>query len=139
VGHYVGRLQEALRETTWSALSRSFALATPAWVLEAGILLFVARGMGMELSPAEVVVATCFAVLAAAVPLTPGALVTYEAGMVAVLISFGVAAEPAFAAAVLTHAVKFLYAFAAAPFALIEGLAAVRKGGIKPDEVGVEV
>jgi len=85
------------------------------------------------------VAATCFAVLVAAVPLAPGGLGTYEAGMVAILLAFGVPAEPAFAAAVATHAIKLLYALAAAPFALAEGLAVVRKGKAKPDEASVEV
>jgi glycosyltransferase AglD len=129
VRRYVGCLQGALREATWAAFLRSLAFAAPAWLLEAGILLFVARGIGIELSPAEVIAATCFAVLVAAVPLTPGALGTYEAGMVAALMSFGVAVEPAFAAAVTTHALKFLYALAAAPFALGEGLAVVKRKG----------
>ncbi|HEX2097770.1 MAG TPA: lysylphosphatidylglycerol synthase transmembrane domain-containing protein [Rubrobacteraceae bacterium] len=139
MGRWVGHIQGASRETTWAALLRSLAFAAPAWVLEAGILLFVVRGIGVELSFAEVVAGTCFAVLVAAIPLAPGALGTYEAGMVAALVSFGVAVEVAFAAAVLTHALKFLYAFVAAPFALGEGLAAVRKGEVKPDEVSVKV
>jgi glycosyltransferase AglD len=138
VGRYAARARAALRKTTRADLLRSFAFAAPAWVLEAGILLIVGRGLGLGLTPAQVVVATCFAVLVAAMPLAPGALGTYETGMVAVLLIFGVPAELAFAAAVTTHAVKFLYAFAAAPFALGEGLAAVRKER-QPDEAGVEV
>ncbi len=110
----------------------------PAWVLEAGILFVVGRGLGLNLSMAEVVGATCFAVLVAAVPLTPGSLGTYEAGMVAALLAVGVPPEPALAA-VTTHAVKFLYALAAAPFALGEGVAAVRKREVRPDEAGLEV
>ncbi|CAA9440971.1 MAG: Gll0941 protein [uncultured Rubrobacteraceae bacterium] len=133
-----GRARAALRETTWANLLRSFAFAAPAWVLEASILLIVGWGLGLELSSAEVVAATCFAVLVAAVPLAPGSLGTYEAGMVAALLVFGVPAESAFAAAVATHAIKFLYALAAAPFAFVEGLAVVRKER-KPDEAGVEV
>ncbi len=58
--------------------------------------------------------------------------------MVAALLVFGVPAESAFVAAVATHAMKFLYALAAAPFAFVEGLAAVRKER-QPDEAGVEV
>jgi glycosyltransferase AglD len=138
VARYVGRARTALRETTWTNLLWSFAFAAPAWVLEAGILHVVGRGLGLGLSSAEVVAATCFAVLVAAVPLTPGSLGTYEAGMVAILLTFGVPVESAFVAAVTTHAVKFLYALAAAPFAFVEGLAAARKGR-KPDEAGVEV
>ncbi len=138
VGRYAGRTQEALRGTTWSNFLRSFGFAAPAWVLEAGILLVVGRGLGLGLSLAEVVAATCFAVLVAAVPLAPGSVGTYEAGMVAALLIFGVPAESAFVVAVATHAMKFLYAFAAAPFAFVEGLEAVRKER-KPDEASVKV
>ena len=138
VGRYLDLMQAVLRETSRADLLRSFAFTTPAWVLEGGILLVVGWGLSLGLSTAEVVAATCFAVLVAAVPLAPGSLGTYEAGMIAVLLVFGVPAESAFAAAVATHAVKFLYALAAAPFAFVEGLAAVRKER-KPDEAGVEV
>jgi hypothetical protein len=134
VGRTVGRAQEALGETGRGALLRAFAFAAPAWMLEAGILYVVGRGLGLGLSPAEVVAATCFAVLVAAVPLTPGAIGTYEAGMVAILLAFGVSPELAFAAAVITHAMKFLYAFAAVPFAVGEGFAALQKGKVRPDE-----
>ena len=139
VGRQMDRLRGALRETMPSALLRSLAFATPAWVLEAGILSYVGRGLGLELSPAQVLAATCFAILVSAVPLAPSALGTYEAGMVAILVLFGVPADLAFAAAVSTHAIKFLYALAAAPFALREGLAAIRKGEKKPDKARVEV
>lgn len=132
VGRYAARLQSAMRETGWRAFAGAFAFAAPAWVFEAGILFFVARGIGLELSLAGIVAASCFAVLAAAVPLTPGSVGTYEAGMVLVLVALGVPAETAFAAAVLTHAVKFLYAFAAAPFAVREGIASTRPGKVQP-------
>lgn len=131
------KVRAALRGVSADVLLRAFVFAAPAWVLEAGILWVVGRGLGMELSAAEIVAATCFAVLVAAVPLTPGSLGTYEAGMVAILLAFGVPAETAFAAAVATHAIKFLYAFTAAPFAFVEGLAAVRKGGA--DEASLQV
>ncbi len=139
IGRHVDRLQGALRETTPPALLRSLAFATPAWLLEAGILYYVGRGLGLELSLAQVVAATCFAILLSAVPLAPSALGTYEAGMVAILVVFGVPAELAFAVAVSTHAIKFLYALAAAPFTLREGLAAVRKGEKRSDEARLEV
>ena len=137
VVRYSGRVQAALQKTTQANLLESFAFAAPAWVLEAGILWVVGRGLGLGLSTAEVVAATCFAVLVAAIPLTPGSLGTYEAGMSAVLLTFGVSAELAFAAAVATHAVKFLYALAAAPFVLGEGLALFRKGEVRADEAGL--
>ncbi len=121
----VAKLRTALRETTPGALGVAFVWAAPAWVLEAGILLFLVWGLGLDLGLAGAVAATCFAVLVTAVPLIPAGLGTYEAGMVFVLVSLGVPAEPAFAAAVISHATKFLYAFAAAPFAVREGVFAV--------------
>ena len=142
-GALAEKLRIALRETTYRSLAAAFFWATPAWLLEAGILLFAARGLGMEIGPAAVIAASCFAVLVAAVPLTPGAIGTYEAGMVFVLASFGVPAETALAAAVLTHGVKFLYAFAAAPLTVLEGMAAarphekLRPGKVKPDEASL--
>jgi uncharacterized membrane protein YbhN (UPF0104 family) len=81
----------------------------------------------------------------ASVPLTPGGLGTYEAGAVFVLVAFGSPPELAFAAAVLSHAMKFLYALAAAPFAFTEGLAVVRarqkseKRKVEHDEASVEI
>lgn len=122
----VAKLQAALRETRPRSLAAAFLWAAPAWVLEAGVVIFVARALGLELSLSGAVVATCFAVLFQIVPLTPGGLGTYEAGMVFALVALGVPAEPAFAAAVASHALKFLYSFAAAPFAAYEGLAATR-------------
>ena len=135
----LGKLRRALRETSPRAVLAAFIWAAPAWVFEAGILLFVARGVGMDLSFSGAVAATGFAVLVAAVPLTPGSLGTYEAGMVFVLVALGAAPETAFIVAVASHGLKFLYAFAAAPFAFIEGVAAVRKREVAPDEVRVEV
>lgn len=142
-GGPIDKVRRALRETRPRALTAAFVWAVPAWLLEAGILLFAARGLDMEIGPAAVVTASCFAVLVAAVPLTPGAIGTYEAGMVFVLASFGVPAETALAAAVLTHGVKFLYAFAAAPLAILEGVAAarphekLRPGKVQPDEASL--
>lgn len=122
----VAKLQAALRATRPRALAAAFLWATPAWVLEAGVVIFVARALGLDLSLTGAVVATCFAALFQVLPLTPGGLGTYEAGMVFALVALGVPAEPAFAAAVASHALKFLYSFAAAPFAAYEGLAATQ-------------
>ena len=139
------KLRSALRETRPHQLGAAFLWAAPAWVLETGVLIFAARGVGLDLSPAEAVAATCFAVLVTALPLTPGGIGTYEAGMVFILTSVGAPPEPAFAAAVLSHAIKYLYSMAAAPFAAYEGLIAARpqdeigKGRMEPDEARFEV
>jgi glycosyltransferase AglD len=139
----VAKLRSALRETSPGALGAAFLWAAPAWVLEAGILLYLARGLGLDLGLAGAVAATCFAVLITAVPLVPGGLGTYEAGMVFVLVSLGVPAELAFAAAVISHATKFLYAFAAAPFVVREGISVAitrsNSGKVETNEARLEV
>ncbi len=139
LANLAGKLRRALRATSPRAMLVAFVCAAPAWILEAGILVFVARGLGIELSFPGAIAATSFAVLVTAVPLTPGSLGTYEAGMVFVLVALGIAPETAFIAAVMGHGLKFLYAFAAAPFTFVEGVAAVRKKEVAPDEVRVEV
>ena len=139
------KLREALRETRPQQLGAAFLWVVPAWVLEAGVLIFAARAVGLDLSVAGAVAATCFAVLVTVVPLTPGGIGTYEAGMVFVLTSLGAPPEPAFAAAVLSHAMKFLYSMAAAPFAAYEGVVAARpqeeigEGRMEADEARLEV
>lgn len=70
-GGPVEKVQAALLETSPRALGAAFLWAAPAWLLEAGILLFAGRGLGVQLGFAAVVAASCFAVLVAAVPLTP--------------------------------------------------------------------
>lgn len=141
----VANLRNALRETSPRALVGAFLWAAPAWMFETGVLVFATRSVGLDLSLAGMVAATCFAVLMTAVPLTPGGLGTYEAGMVFVLTSLGAPLEPAFAAAVLSHAIKYLYSLAAVPFAAHEGLIAVRpgdetgEGRMQQDEAGVEI
>jgi glycosyltransferase AglD len=139
----VAKLRAALRETSPGVLGVAFLWAAPAWVLEAGILLFLVRGLGLDLGLPGAVAATCFAVLVTAVPLVPGGLGTYEAGMVFVLVSLGAPAEPAFASAVISHATKFLYAFTVAPFAVREGVSAAiihsNSGKVETDEARLEV
>gem|GEM_PF-3331932 len=121
--------RRSLGQTRPRALLAATGLAASAWALEAGILVYVARALGAEVSLAGAVAATCFAVLVTAVPLAPGGLGTYEAGMVLVLAGLGVPAGTAFAAAAVSHALKYLYALlGAAPFAAAEGAAALRGG-----------
>jgi glycosyltransferase AglD len=139
----VEKLRSVLRETSPGALGAAFLWAAPAWVLEAGILFFLARGLGLDLGLAGAVAVTCFAVLVTAVPLVPGGLGTYEAGMVFVLVNLGIPPEPAFAAAVINHATKFLYAFAAAPFVVREGVSVANtrsnSGKVETNEARLEV
>lgn len=140
------KVGSALRETNLRSFAVALTWAVPAWVFEAGILYYAALGVGLDISFAGAVAATCIAVLFSAVPITPGSVGTYEVGAVLALVAAGAPPESAFAAAVLSHAMKFLYSFAVAPLAFYEGLAMVTRRDVKvpnkrevEDEAGVEV
>jgi uncharacterized protein (TIRG00374 family) len=140
----VRTVRDSFRQTTPRQVTVVLLWATPAWVLEVPMVLFALAAVGVEVSFAQAAVATCFAVLVGGVPVTPGSLGTYEAGMVFALAAFGFPAGVAFAGAVASHALKFVFAMAASPFALYEGAAVTRareqqKGGKEPDEAGIGV
>ncbi|MGE3857459.1 MAG: lysylphosphatidylglycerol synthase domain-containing protein [Dehalococcoidia bacterium] len=103
------------------------ALATVAWVLEAAVILGAARLLGIELSVPLAVAATTVAVAFQVVQVTPGGLGVYEASMAGTLMLHGMPAEDAVALAVLTHALKFAYAFTlGVAFALPAFVSAIR-------------
>lgn len=91
------------------------ALAVPivlvSWVLEASVLLGAASLLDIELGVRVAVAATAFTILFQVVHVTPGGLGVYEATMTSVLVAHGIEAETALGIAVLTHALKFAYAF----------------------------
>ncbi|MEV4896540.1 lysylphosphatidylglycerol synthase domain-containing protein, partial [Nonomuraea sp. NPDC055795] len=88
------------------------ACALVAWVLEAAVVYEVARMSGVALSPADAVAVTAVTIAAQTVAVTPGGIGSYEAAATAALTALGVAPGPAFAVALLTHAVKTAYALA---------------------------
>ncbi|MFN2556363.1 MAG: YbhN family protein [Nitriliruptorales bacterium] len=93
--------------------ARATAWALPSWALEAGVVFAVANSAGWPLSPASALLVTCTSLLAQVVAILPGGIGTYEAGMTTGLVALGVPAPDALAVAVVTHGVKFLFAFAA--------------------------
>jgi uncharacterized membrane protein YbhN (UPF0104 family) len=80
-----------------------------AWVLEAAVVLEVARVSGVALSPADAVAVTAVTIAAQTVAVTPGGFGTYEAAAAAALGALGVAPAQAVAVAFVTHAVKTAY------------------------------
>ncbi|MFD9942176.1 lysylphosphatidylglycerol synthase domain-containing protein [Nonomuraea sp. NPDC059023] len=86
--------------------------ALVAWVLEAAVVYEVARMSGVALSPADAVAVTAVTIAAQTVAVTPGGIGSYEAAATAALTALGVAPGPAFAVALLTHAVKTAYSLA---------------------------
>lgn len=86
-----------------------FGAAALAWALEAAVIFEVARLAGIPLSPAEAVAVTAVTIAAQTVAVTPGGFGSYEAAATAALATLGVATGPAFAVALLTHALKTAY------------------------------
>lgn len=89
-----------------------------AWVLESAVVLSVAHVLGVRLSVADAVTVTAVTIAAQVVAITPGGFGTYEAAATAALAALGVDPATGFAVALLTHAVKTLYA-------LVTGLVAL--------------
>jgi hypothetical protein len=80
-----------------------------AWVLEAAVVLAVARAAGVALSPLDAVAVTAVTIAAQAVAVTPGGFGTYEAAAAAAMVALGVDAGAAVAVAFVTHAAKTAY------------------------------
>lgn len=83
-----------------------------AWALESAVVWEIARTAGYPISPQQAVAVTAVTILVQAVAVTPGGFGSYEAAATAALVVLGIPAEPAFAVALTTHAVKTGYAVA---------------------------
>ncbi|WP_084959992.1 lysylphosphatidylglycerol synthase domain-containing protein [Thermoactinospora rubra] len=109
------------RETAGRSAARmalTLACALIAWILESAVVYEVAGLAGVPVSPAEAVAVTAVTIAAQAVAVTPGGIGSYEAAATAALTALGVAPGPAFAVALLTHALKTAYALAVGGVAL---------------------
>ncbi|MFI6800312.1 lysylphosphatidylglycerol synthase domain-containing protein [Streptosporangium canum] len=107
------------RRRALTALPPVFAAAVAAWVLESAVVYEVARLAGVALSPAEAVAVTAVTIAAQTVAVTPGGFGSYEAAATAALTALGVASGPAFAVALLTHALKTAYSLVVGGLALV--------------------
>ncbi|MGH3941752.1 MAG: lysylphosphatidylglycerol synthase domain-containing protein [Pseudonocardiaceae bacterium] len=90
-----------------------------AWVLEAVVILQVATLAGYPIGLAEAIAVTAVTIAVQAIAVAPGGLGSYEAAATAALVALGVAAGPAFAIALTTHAVKTGYALVLGCVALV--------------------
>src|SRR5437868_7148034 len=90
-----------------------------AWVLEAAVVWEVARLAGVGISAGEAVAVTAVTIAVQTVAITPGGIGSYEAAATAALTTLGVPPGPAFAVALLTHAVKTVYSLAIGGLALV--------------------
>ncbi|MCC6236166.1 MAG: flippase-like domain-containing protein [Dehalococcoidia bacterium] len=109
-------------------------LTVGSWLLEAGVVLAAASALGVGLTPAAAAGATAVAVLAQVLQVTPGGVGLYEVSMGAALVVAGVDREQAIVLAVLTHGLKFAYAFTfGVAFALPAAVLSLR--GLREDGV----
>lgn len=90
---------------------RAFALAGisfATWAMWALAAWFVARGVGIELSPVEAIFVTAVVNLGVALPSSPGFIGTYQWLGVSALALFDVGTDAALAFAILMHAVWYV-------------------------------
>ncbi len=104
------------------------ALAVVIWALYPVKVALAAEFLGVTVSFGVVVTATFGAYLVGLLPITPGGLGGYEAGMVAVFVSAGVSPADAAAVTVLARAVSFWWPLALSALAAV-GLLGRTAGG----------
>lgn len=85
------------------------ALTLAAWVSESLLVWTVAGWGGLEISFADALLVTVFAVAAQLVAVAPGGVGTYEAAAVAALVLVGADPEAALVVAVAAHGLKTIY------------------------------
>ena len=105
------RSREALRALSPRAVLAAFALTVPSWLLESVVVYAAAHALGFELSLQAAMAVTVFTILFQVFHLTPGGIGVYEASMTAALQVQGMPGGEALTLAVLTHGLKFAYAF----------------------------
>ena len=110
------RAREALRALSPRAVIVAFALTVPSWLLESVVVYAAAHALGFELSIYAAMAVTAFTILFQVFHLTPGGIGVYEASMTAALQAQGMPGGEALTLAVLTHGLKFAYAFGAGAF-----------------------
>ena len=111
----------SLRALPPRAVLTAFVLTVPSWLLESVVVYGAAQALGLELSLTAAAAVTAFTILFQVVHLTPGGIGVYEASMTAALQAQGMPGAEALTLAVLTHGLKFAYAFG--PGALLAALA----------------
>ncbi len=97
----------------------AFTLSFLAWPLDALLIWLAAASIGIDIGPATAALISAAAVLSTAVPSAPGYVGTYELAAAFAAQAMGVASSPAFAIAVLAHALTILPAAIAGAISLV--------------------
>jgi uncharacterized protein (TIRG00374 family) len=80
-------------------------LSAMAWLGDAGIVLLVARALGLDVPPAGALLLALGGALGTALPAAPGYIATYELGALALATLAGVPRETALPVALVTHVI----------------------------------
>ena len=94
-------------------------LVAVSWILEAAILLGIARIGGLQLSAASAVWANSVTIGGQVFHITPGGIGTYENTLSGALAALGVDWDEAYTTALLAHAFKFAAAFLFGSYSLV--------------------
>ena len=103
--------QESLKTVSLNKIFIATCLTIPSWILEAAVVYGAAEALGFDLSIQGAITVTACTILFQIIHLTPGGIGIYEASMTLTLQLLGMPFSEAFTLAVLTHSLKFIYAF----------------------------
>jgi glycosyltransferase AglD len=95
------------------------AATSVSWVLEAAVLYGTVIIFNRDLSVLEAVFANSVTVSGQIFQITPGGIANYESFLVFALLLFGFATQEGYTIAIVTHAVKFFFSYAAGFMAVI--------------------
>ncbi|WP_181909435.1 lysylphosphatidylglycerol synthase transmembrane domain-containing protein [Paenibacillus taihuensis] len=105
--HYI-RLQSTLASKRGAAAA---LLTLVSWLLEGAVVYGVTGVLDLPVNPFEAIWVTSMTIAGQLFHVTPGGIGTYETTLTASLGVLGVSGEVAFAAALLSHGFKFVFAY----------------------------
>ncbi len=113
---HIGLLKNALNGTNGMLI---LAATVSSWMLEAAVLYGTAYILHVNLSIPASIFANSVTVSGQIFQVTPGGIANYESFLVFALSLFGFAIKKGYAIAVITHAVKFFFSYAAGVIAVL--------------------
>ena len=111
VGRILDGVQSQLKELSAGRIALAALWTLPSWILEAAVLLAVARVLEVELSIPAAIAITSFTILFQVFHFTPGGIGVYEGAMAGALLAYGIPFEEGLAIAALAHGLKFAYSY----------------------------
>ncbi len=94
-------------------------LVTASWIMEAGVIYGIARIVQLNLSAVSIVWANSITIAGQVLHITPGGIGTYESTLSGSLVVLGIGWKEAYAAALLSHAFKFVFAYAVGSYTML--------------------